>query len=109
MAQMSTENDLKNSFEEEIERIKSETTLSPEFRKRKLIAWAIRTLIAIALYAIFWKHSWVRWTLILYIPLNLLGLLAIYGQNFLINRKIASTRAKIEGLEKQLSKEDEDQ
>lgn len=96
---MSTENDLRDSFEKEIEKIKSETTLSPEYKRKKLIVWAIRTTIAIALYVIFWEYNWVRWTLVLYIPLNLLGLLAIYGQNFLINKKIESTKAKIEALE----------
>jgi len=92
---------LKEQFERELENIQSKARLSPEQKKRKFIFWCIRTLIAIVLYVIFWKHQWVRWSLIIYIPLNLLSLFAIYGSNFLLQKKIERTRRKIEEAEKQ--------
>lgn len=94
------ENNLKDSFEKELEKIKPDTILSPEYRRKKTIMWAIRTIIAIILFVVFWEHKWVRWGLIAYIPLNLFGLLAIYGGNSFLNKKINRTRKKIDDAER---------
>lgn len=97
---------LKEAFENELENIKSETVLSPAYRRKKTIIWAIRTLIAIVLFVIFWKHTWVRWFLIAYIPLNLFSLFSIYGSKALMNKKIEKTRRKIEEAEQLMDEQD---
>lgn len=94
------EESLKDSFEQELEKIKSNTVLSEDYRRKKFVLWSVRTILAILLYAVFWKYTWVRWSLIAYIPLNLLGLFSIYGVRYLLNKKIAQTRERIEGMEK---------
>ena len=47
-----------------------------QYRRKRLAKYAIRTSLAIALYFLFWKHEWVRWSLWVYAPMNLLSLIA---------------------------------
>lgn len=94
-----SENNLREEFEKEVEQLQNEGVLSPEYRRRKLIMYAVRTTIAIILYVVFWKHQWVRWSLWAYVPLNLLGLFAIVGSAYFLNKKIERTREKIEDTE----------
>lgn len=90
---------LKEDFKKELEKFKSETILSPAYRKKKTITWIIRTSIAALFYVLFWEYNWVRWSLILYIPLNLFGLFSIFGWNYLLRKKIAKTNQKIDAIE----------
>lgn len=99
---MKEDNNYLNSFEEELEKIKSNTVLSPEYKRKKLILWFIRTLIAVCLYFFSWKYTWVRWSLIVYIPLNLISLISIFGWNIFLNKKINTTRNVIIESEKQI-------
>ena len=96
---MDEELNLKESFENEIEKIRSDTVLSPEYRRKKVIIWAVRTFLAIVIYVAFWKHNWIRWTLIGYVPLNLLGLASIFGWNYFLNKRIDKTRQTIKETE----------
>lgn len=91
--------DIRRSFEEELEKVKDSSVLSPEFRKKKVAIWCIRTAITVTLYILFWEYEWVRWTLLLYIPLSLLSLISIYGWNYFLKRKIRSTYNKIDEAE----------
>jgi len=100
------QNSLMDSFEKEIEKIKGDTILSAEFRRKKTILWGIRTLIAIILFVIFWEYNWARWALIAYVPLNIFSLLSIYGVNMLMNNKIKRTKDKIEQMEELIDKND---
>lgn len=102
------EDSLKDAFESELKKIESDTVLSPQYRRRKTVIWAIRTLIVIALFIIFWKHTWVRWFLIAYVPLNLFSLFSIYGSKALLDKKINKTRRAIEEAE-QIIEEDEEE
>ena len=92
---------LSDSFETVLEHVRSEAKDSSGFRKKKLIFWGIRTFMVIVLYIMFWDQSWVRWSLLIYIPLNMLSLFAIYGTNFILERKIRRTRRKIKEAENQ--------
>jgi len=94
-----TKNNLSKEFEKELSKLKDNNISSAEYRKKKLITYSIRTIIATILYLIFWKHQWVRWSLIFYAPINLISFLSIFGWNFLINRKIEKTKRTIENLE----------
>ena len=86
----------KAKLQQEIEDFSKEHRLSSAYRKKKLIIWTVRTLLSVVLYVIFWKYEWVRWTLILYIPLALFNLLMIFGFNFIIDRKVKSLKSKID-------------
>lgn len=89
------ENNLKESFDQELKKLKEETILSPEYKRKKIIMWFIRTLIAITIFVYFWDKSWVKWALIAYIPLSLLNLVVIYGGTAFLNRKMNRTQNKI--------------
>lgn len=103
---MEEQSSLKDDFEKELDKINAQTFLSPEYKRRKTVTWVIRTIIAIVLFIIFWKHTWVRWALVAYIPLNLFSILSIhYGQRFL-NKKVDRTRKKIEEAEQLMDEED---
>lgn len=93
------ENNLKDDFEKELKDINAASILTPEYKRKKTIIWGVRTIIAIILFVLFWKHHWVRWALIAYIPLNLFSLISIYGWSAILNKKIAKTKIEIDVLE----------
>ena len=89
---------LKNEFEKQLSSIKDGNKIfSSEYRKKKIVTYVIRTVIALILYVIFWQYSWVKWSLFVYIPLNLFSLFSIFGWNYLLGKKIEKTKRKIEG------------
>lgn len=92
---------MKESFERELEELQKNTVLSPDYRRKGLIKYGIRTSIAIVLYILFWKYDWVRWSLYFYVPLNLLGLFIILGSGAVLQRKIDRVREKIDLLEEE--------
>jgi hypothetical protein len=79
--------DLRDEFEAEFDRMRKHSVLSPAYRRKRYIAWAVRTAIAAMLYYFLWEYRWVRWTLLFYIPINLIGLLSIVGWSYLLNQK----------------------
>jgi hypothetical protein len=96
---------LRENFDNEIRKASSGSILIPEIRKKKIILWAIRTTIAGILYYIFWEYSWVRVSLYFYAPFNLLGLISIFGWNYVLNKKIKNMHSKITKLEHQMEEE----
>ena len=93
---------LSESFKRELDQATTSTILDPAYRKKKLILWAIRTTLSVILYVIFWKHNWVKWSLLLTVPLSLFSLFTIIGSPYLLKRKIERTKKKIEETEKLL-------
>lgn len=89
----------KQQFEDELKKAKENTVLSPEYKRKKLIIYLVRTAISFVLFYMFWEHNWVRWFLILYIPLNLFSLVSIFGWTYFLNKKINQTRKKIDELD----------
>lgn len=94
---------LSESFKREVDQATSSTILDPAYKKKKLVLWAIRTTISVILYVIFWKHNWVKWSLLLTVPFSLLSLFTIIGSPYLLKRKIERTKKKIEETEKLLT------
>ncbi len=92
---MKNETTLQESFETELADVSKHTVLSPHYRKKKLIFWALRTVILMLLYVIFWKHDWVRKSLYFTIPLTLLSLSTIIAMPYLIRKKIQKTERKV--------------
>ncbi|MES2772761.1 MAG: hypothetical protein V4722_01160 [Bacteroidota bacterium] len=87
---------LTGDLRKELEEITKQAAFSPSFLKKKLILWAIRTALTVLLYFMFWDHSWVRWTLLLTIPLNLWGLLAIVARGYLLRKKIELMKQQLD-------------
>lgn len=96
------ENDqtLSESYTRELEQLSRQTVLNPAYRKKKLLLWIVRTLITVVLYMLFWKHEWVRWTLVLTLPLSLFSLFMIVAAPYLLRKKMESTSRKIEAADR---------
>ena len=86
----------RDSLNKELDDISNDIILDPGYRRKKLILWIIRTSLSIILYIILWKHNWVKWTLILAVPLSLFSLFTIIASSYFLKRKIKSIRQKIE-------------
>jgi hypothetical protein len=86
----------RQNLREEIDDFSNQNRLSSSYKKRKLIIWTVRTVLSAVLYIIFWKYEWVRWTLVLYIPLSLFNLLMIFGFNFILDRKVKRLKSKVD-------------
>jgi hypothetical protein len=91
---------LSESFKKEIEAATTNTILDPAFRKKKIVLWTIRTTISVILYIIFWEYNWVKWSLLLTIPLSLFSLFTIIGSPYLLKRKIEQTNKKVSEADK---------
>ena len=104
---MSSENNysIKAAFEEEIQQLEAQAILSPEYKRKKTLIWAVRTVLSIVLFVMFWEYQWVRWALIIYIPLNLISLFAIHGMSVILKRKIEKARNKLEELDRRMGEE----
>jgi hypothetical protein len=86
----------KEEFKKEVDDLYTKFHLSGSYRKKKLIIWVIRTILTIIIYIMFWKYTWIRWTLILYIPLSLFNLFALLGWNLLLAKKMRQLKRKID-------------
>ena len=49
-----------------------------QHRKKTLLIWSFRTLLALILYYSFWDYKLVRWSLIIFIPLNLFSVFPFF-------------------------------
>ena len=96
---------LSGNFKKELEAISKGTILNTGYRRKKLILWIVRTIISITLYILFWKYSWIKWTLLLTVPLSLFSLLSIIGWNYFLNKKVAKTNEKLEKIDKLIEEE----
>lgn len=85
----------KNNLNQEIDDFSKEYRMSSAYRKRKLIIWCVRTALSAILYIIFWKYEWVRWTLVLYIPLAIFNLVMILRFNQMLDKKVDILRSRV--------------
>ena len=58
-----SENNLRKEFEDALNKASADELISPEYRKKRLIKYIVRTSLAILIYFTFWEYNWVRWTL----------------------------------------------
>ena len=86
----------KRDLLKEIDDLSEQQRLSSAYKKKKLVIWTFRTILSIALYIIFWKYEWVRWTLILYVPLALFNLIMIVGFNYILDKKLNKIRSRLD-------------
>lgn len=87
----------KEEFKREIDDFYSDNQMPKQYRRKKLVIWFVRTTLTAIIYIIFWKYEWIRWTLLLYVPLSLFNLLTPLGWNFLLRKKTNALKRKIEG------------
>ncbi len=69
-------------------------TMQPSLRGR----WTrlfIRETLTVALYIIFWKYAWVRWSLYVVVPLVLLNLGMLSALTWGLPRKIEKLKAQL--------------
>ena len=86
----------KKNLIEEIEEFSNQQRLTSAYRRKKLIIWTVRTVLSVILYVVFWKYEWVRWTLILYVPLALFNLVMILGFNYILDKKLNKIRSRLD-------------
>lgn len=87
--------DISKSFEQELAQSDYHAIADSGVRRKKLILWIIRTAISVGIYWYFWDYIWVRWTLVLTVPLSLLSLATITLMPFLLQRKVRRLRSEL--------------
>lgn len=103
-----TKSNLDNNLTEELEEVNYSQFISSDFRNKKLRSYAIRTIIAIILYSVFWKHEMVRWSLWFYVPLNLSGLTLLLLSPYFLKRKIEKTRKLVRETDELIKNSEEE-
>lgn len=82
-------------LKEELEKLSQDPILSKEFRNKKFIIYLVRTLISVVIIYFLWDYEWIKWVLYLYIPLNLISLVSIFGWNFFLNKKLKKSQEQL--------------
>jgi hypothetical protein len=93
---------ISEGFKRKLEQASANKILDPAYQKKKLVLWGIRNSISVVLYVIFWDYNWVQFSLYFTIPLSLLSLLAILAMPYILKRKIASAKLRIQETESQM-------
>ena len=65
------------SIKSELNNIRKEEILSVAHRKKKLLAWFFRTVLASIIIYFIWDYSWINIVLWIYDPINLISFLSI--------------------------------
>ena len=84
--------------QKEFESIKDSEIFSKEYKKKKLTKYLIRTSVAIVVYFLFWDNQWMRWSLWIYAPLNLIGVMLIFLLPSYLNKKHNKLRKNLDEL-----------
>lgn len=94
--------DLKN----ELQQLSKDPILSKKYRNKKLVFYLIRTLIAVVIIYFLWDYEWIKWVLYIYIPINLISLISIFGWNIFLNNRIKKSQRHIEDIIKGIDEEE---
>ena len=79
----------------ELEETNQYQILDHQCRKKRLTRWAIRTFLAAIIYGIFWQNPWIRWSLWIYAPMNLLGLVIIFVAPFFFKKETGENKKEM--------------
>ncbi len=85
-------------LEQELNDLKSLDILNPNYLKKEMLIWFIRTNIAFLLYVWLWQYSWVRWSLYFYVPLNLFSIGSIVFARYSLGRKVDRLQDRLNHL-----------
>jgi len=91
-------------YQKRLEYIRSNSILAPAYLRKKVLVWAFRTVIAILVYLILWKYSWIRWTLIITVPVCILNLISVFTWKYLLREKLKRNEKELEELKGTLQK-----
>ena len=80
-------NEVHPSFTTEVASAAMDVAAMRQQTKRSLVLWIVRWAITAALYVWLWEHEWVRWTLVLTIPMGLFSLYMIHKMGYRLPRK----------------------
>ncbi len=98
---------LKRKLESELAELRSFDVLDPYFRNKKLLIWFIRTNIAFFIYMMLWDYYWIRWTLLVYVPMNLASIGSLFLARYFLSRKISSLEIRLRRLLREIRQEEE--
>ncbi len=91
----------------ELQQLSKDPILSKKYRNKKLFSYLIRTLIAVVIIYFLWDYKWIKWVLYIYIPINLISLISIFGWNIFLNKRIEKSQLKIEEVLSTIDEEEE--
>ncbi|THH39468.1 hypothetical protein [Neolewinella litorea] len=80
--------DFRKRFMQEHHASRENTMLSPEYRRKKYALFLLRTFCLAALYILLWDITWVRWTLLLTLPVTGLYFFSLVGWRYFLERKM---------------------
>ncbi len=89
-------------YQERLDYIRSNSILAPAYLRRKILFWILRTGIAALVYLIFWKFSWVRWTLVITVPISILNITSVFTWKYLLREKLRRNEQELAELENTL-------
>ena len=101
------EKNIREEIREDLEELKALEIFDADYKRKKLITYAVRTLVAILLFGSFWNYDWVRWIGFAYIPVNLMGLGMILFPQIFMRKSLRKLSEKIEELEGEMERGEE--
>ncbi|WP_183496516.1 hypothetical protein [Neolewinella aquimaris] len=73
----------------ESRRASSENTmLSPAYRRKKYALFLMRAICLASLYFLLWDYTWLRWTLIVALPILGFQFFSLVGWRYFLERKL---------------------
>lgn len=93
-------------LKEELQKLSEDPILSKKYRNKKLVFYIIRTLIAIAIIYFLWDYEWIKWVLYIYVPLNLISLISIFGWNIFLNNRLEKSQKEIDKIINEMEEEE---
>ncbi len=89
----------KESIESDVDKALQNKVFTPEFRRKRLIAYVIRTILTIVIYVVFWETEWVAWTLVVVVPMNLFSLIMIFAGPIMLRQKAEKIKETLNEVE----------
>lgn len=88
-------------YQERLNFIRSNSILSPVYFRKKILFWLLRTACIALIYFLFWKYNWVRWTLIVAIPVSILNIVSVFTWKYLLQQKLKRNEQELQELQAQ--------
>ncbi|WP_336513977.1 hypothetical protein [Pollutibacter soli] len=88
-------------YQDRLNFIRSNSILSPVYFRKKILFWFLRSLSIAVIYFLFWKYHWVRWTLVLSIPVSVLNIVSVFTWKYLLQQKLKRNEQELHELQTQ--------
>lgn len=83
-------------FQHERNEITEDYALPRSYIKKKLVQWCIRVILSIVLYILFWEYTWVKWILVIHIPLSAFLLYQLLTINKRLEKRMNQVKTKLD-------------